>query len=41
MTVHVSLDLDESQVAALDRIARHENITVEALMTRLVEQRLD
>jgi predicted transcriptional regulator len=41
MTVHVSFDLDEAQKAELDRIARHQNITLEALMTRLVEQRLD
>jgi predicted transcriptional regulator len=41
MTVHVSLDLDEAQKAELDRIARHENITFDALMTRLVEQRLE
>jgi len=41
MTVPLSFPLDESQKAELDRIARHENITLEALMARLVEQRLD
>ncbi|MFI4973024.1 MAG: hypothetical protein ACHP84_00625 [Caulobacterales bacterium] len=41
MTVHVSFDLDDAQKAELDRIARHENISFEALMARLVEQRLD
>ena len=41
MTVHVSFDLDEAQKAELERIARHENITLQALMARLVEQRLE
>jgi len=41
MTVHVSFDIDEAQKAELERIARHENITLQALMARLVEQRLE
>jgi predicted transcriptional regulator len=41
MTIHVSLELDEAQRAELERIARHEDITFDALMTRLAKQRLE
>jgi predicted transcriptional regulator len=41
MTVHVSIPFDDTEKAELDRIARHQNLTVEALIRRLVEQRFE
>jgi predicted transcriptional regulator len=41
MTVHTTLELDEAQQAELERIARHEDISLDALMTRLAKERLE
>jgi predicted transcriptional regulator len=41
MTIHIALELDEAQKAELERIARHEDITFDALMTRLAKERLE
>jgi len=40
MTVHVSVPFDDTGKAELDRIARHQNLTVEVLLRQIVEQRL-
>jgi predicted transcriptional regulator len=41
MTVHVTLSLAEAQKAELERLASRENISIEVLLARLVEQQLE
>jgi len=41
MTVHLSIELDEAEKSEMDRIARHENISPEALVKSLTTQRLE
>lgn len=41
MTVHITVPLDDDAKAALDRSARHEGLSAEALVAKLIDDRLE